>query len=53
MLVGSIAVMVVISVSGFSNRKPGQVVVVGSARSVHRLSCEAVGKCTGAVECAS
>ena len=47
LLVGSIAVMVVISVSGFSNRKTGQVVVIGSARNVHRLSCGTVGECTG------
>ena len=50
---GNITVMVLSSISGFSNRKLGQVAVVGSARSVHRLSCEAVGKCTGAVEYAS
>ena len=47
LLVGSIAVMVVISVSGFSNRKIGKVVMIASARSIHRLSCGAVGECTG------
>ena len=39
LLVGSIAVMVVINVSGFSSRKTGQVVVIASATNVHRLNC--------------
>ena len=39
--------MALSSVSGFSNRKIGKVVMIASARSIHRLSCGAVGECTG------